>query len=182
MVGPGFRLGIATGVSDAWCMKRPLLLLDVDGVLFPLGSGPDGERMHDVVLGGWSPVSFSALVPDRLMRLSHMYRLAWGTAWGQSANDLIAPLLGLPPLPVCDLSDADPPAGTTWKLPAIASYLGDRSGAWIDDEIGGDALQWAATRTHPTAFVRTDPHIGMTDEHVQILLAHAEACRAEATR
>ncbi len=32
--------------------------------------------------------------------------LMWATAWMESANEVIAPLLGLPELPVADLPDA----------------------------------------------------------------------------
>ena len=46
----------------------------------------------------------------------------------------------------------------------------------IDDEIGDDALKWATARAQPTAFVQTDPRVGMTAEHVEHLLTHAATC------
>lgn len=157
-------------------MTKPLLLLDIDGVLFPMGPGPVGEDMYEAVLDDFRTISYSALIPGRLQRLSESYRLVWGTSWGASANELVAPVLGIHPLPACDLLEFDAPVGVTWKLPAIRSYLGERSGAWIDDEIGDDALKWAAERTQPGAFVQADPRVGMTAEHVEHLLTHAATC------
>jgi len=40
--------------------------------------------------------------------------------------------------------------GESWKLPAIRDCVGDRPFAYIDDAVGVDAVEWAATRPAPT--------------------------------
>ncbi len=67
-------------------------------------------------------------------------------------------------LPVLELGDL-PRAGTR-KLAAVASQVGGRSLAWIDDELYDDAVQWAEERDAPTLLVRTSPHVGMRAAHV----------------
>jgi hypothetical protein len=68
----------------------PLLLLDVDGVLCPMGGG-DGEAMVE------SPdnhVRYARALPARLATLAKAYTLVWATSWGQEANDALCPLFG----------------------------------------------------------------------------------------
>lgn len=90
---------------------RLWVLLDVDGTLSPFGRVRRGEDYlmasapeGNVTIPGW--------VPDALQRLQEEgIGLAWYTAWTTTANDVIAPLLGLPALPVAPLaSGMDEPA------------------------------------------------------------------------
>ena len=62
-----------------------------------------------------------------------------------------------------------------WKVDAIDEYAGDRPAAWIDDNnTGRRASSGRRRRAAPTLLVRTEPPIGMTDEHVRELLAWAD--------
>ncbi|GAA3438125.1 hypothetical protein [Kutzneria kofuensis] len=94
-------------------MPRPLLFLDVDGTLIPFG-GVTYSSYHtdspDPLLTRLDPAHGA-----RLCALS--CELVWATTWLSDANDLIAPLLGLPPLPVVDRPDTDDeePPGLHWK-------------------------------------------------------------------
>jgi hypothetical protein len=48
--------------------------------------------------------------------------------------------------------------------------------AWVDDDLGSDAREWAERRSEsvaPTLLVPTDPSDGLTDDEVEELLSWA---------
>lgn len=151
---------------------KPLLLLDVDGVLCPIGPGP-GEPMRTVVLEDF-PFIFSEQLPVRLSTLAEQFTLVWATSWEQDANQLLAPALGLPDLPF--ISFAGPPArpGHTWKLAAVRRFVGHRPMAWIEDELGHDAHAWAQKRSQPTLLLDINPSWGLAQAHVNALIKFAD--------
>lgn len=153
----------------------PLLLLDVDGVLCPLGPG-GGEPMIECQ-AGFQEVRYAAALPERLATLSQSFRLVWATGWGASANAHLTGPFGLPPLPVIDLTDAEFSLGEGWKTRAVREWVGKRPFAWIDDELGDDAHAWAARREVPTLLLDIDASRGLQAEHVDELLVFAERCR-----
>ena len=61
-----------------------------------------------------------------------------------------------------------------WKVDTIAEYAGHRPAAWIDDNIDETCTAWAEGREAPTLIVETLPSEGLTDEHVDTLLAWAD--------
>ena len=148
-----------------------LLLLDVDGVLVPVGPG-DGTEMVEA-LGAGGGIRYSAALPARLATLAEMFSLVWCTSWGQEANEVLCPLFGLPPLPVIDFGDLTFRVGQTWKLPTIRTYVRDRPFAAIDDEFGADAHRWASRRSIPTLLLDVRADRGLTQEHVDALLYFA---------
>jgi hypothetical protein len=79
---------------------RPVLLLDVDGVVNPYDGGcPPGYAEHDL-FPGEEPVRIN---PDHgrwIIELLGHYDVVWATGWNDEANDRLAPLLGIAPLPV----------------------------------------------------------------------------------
>ena len=105
---------------------RALLFLDVDGTLLP----SDGAKF-DATLVDWQ--EWQTHRNPRLPRVdrSHGQRLQslacdliWATAWMHHANEVIAPLLGLPPLPVADLPEApleEPIGALVWKTAALVA-------------------------------------------------------------
>lgn len=145
-------------------MTRPYLLIDVDGVLNPFGSVlvPDGFSRHELM--GYE-VWLSSRHGSWLNRLASWFDLVWATTWEHHAPRLIAPPLGLPEdLPVIEF---DRDSGyQTWKLPAVADFVGDRPAAWIDDDLWSDAFTWAESRSVPTLLIRTTPSLGMTEQDV----------------
>ena len=162
-------------------MTSPLLLLDIDGTLCPVGPGPEGALRH--LWTGAGSVWFRADLPEVLAELAAHYELAWATAWQHHANLLLAPALGLPALPVVPFTDPAPDevgsryAGRTWKLPSVQRFAAARPLAWIDDDLHGDAYAWSATRRIPTKLLSTDPSRGIVDREIRSLLAFARRAR-----
>lgn len=61
------------------------------------------------------------------------FELVWAIGWEDGANQIIGPLLGLPPLPVIHFPrDAN---GRCAELPTLQQVVGDGPLAWIDDEL-----------------------------------------------
>lgn len=144
----------------------PFLLLDVDGVLVPMGNG-DGEEMDS---SDYGRIVYASALPARLAVLARAFTLIWATGWNHEANEKLSPLFGLPMLPVIELWDVDFKAGTTWKLAPIRRFVRDRPFAWVDDEIGADAHRWARRRSAPTLLLDVRADIGLTADHVDALL------------
>jgi hypothetical protein len=147
---------------------RPLLLVDVDGVISLFGFDPAQPPA-----GRWQMVDgighlLSATAGDQLRRLSDAFELAWCTGWEEKANEYLPLALGLDgPLPYLSFAGATPLMAGHWKLETIDRYAGpDRPIAWIDDAHDRRCRSWAHKRPGQTLLVSTDPAIGLTDEHV----------------
>jgi hypothetical protein len=138
-----------------------MLLLDVDGVLNPYGQDcPAGFVEHLVVPDEDVPVRLCAVHGEWIAELAGAYDVVWATAWGELANRLLAPLLGLPRFPVVPFPPV--PFAPAAKVPAIDRLAGDRPAAWIDDLLGPEAYDWAAGRVAPTLLLAADPAVGLT--------------------
>jgi hypothetical protein len=66
-----------------------------------------------------------------------------------------------------------------WKLDAIDQYAADRPAAWIDDNMDGACELWADHRDGATLLVRTSPPVGLTEDHVELLLFWADEVAAQ---
>jgi hypothetical protein len=152
--------------------KKPLLLLDVDGVLCPIGPGP-GDKMRTLVVDEFA-VIFSEQLPGRLSALSEKFVLLWATSWEHAANEHLAPVLGLPELPVISFAGLSARPGRTWKLSAVKRFIGEHPIAWVDDDLGHDAHAWAQKRTQPTLLLDINPAWGLADAHIDILIRFAD--------
>lgn len=155
---------------------RPLLLVDVDGVLNPwLADGcPDGYNVYRFFPG--ERVLLSPGHGKLLTLLTPAYELVWATAWEHRANRLICPVLSMPELPVIEF----PLDGRDLyfrKLPAVVDAVGSRPCAWIDDAHEPDHYAWAAARGVPTLIIDIDPAEGLTSDVVAILADWAEGLR-----
>ena len=62
-----------------------------------------------------------------------------------------------------------------WKVGAIDEYARGRPAAWVDDFLDEECERWAAERYEPTLLVRTESHIGLTDELVEGLIDWADS-------
>jgi hypothetical protein len=156
-------------------MPRPLLLIDVDGVISLFGFDPDRrpDGRFEVVDG--IAHFLSATAGGHLRRLSEAFEPAWCTGWEEKANEYLPRALGLPErFPHLSFSGATPTVAGHWKLHAIDQYAGpSRPLAWIDDAHDERCVAWASARPGATLLLTTDPASGLTDRHVDQLLAWA---------
>ncbi len=162
-------------------MDKPLLLIDIDGVISLFGFDPARPPVGSFVTVEGIPHFLSGSAGGHLRRLAGEFELAWCSGWEEKANEHLPAALDLPQhLP--HLSFDDRPATTAhWKLAAIDAFAGsERPVAWIDDAHDEATATWAAARPGPTLLVRTEPPIGMTDAHVVALLRWAGALREAA--
>lgn len=187
---------------------RPLLGLDVDGVLNCFGSIWTDE--YDAVAWelppytppqGGSTLRVPRGTTERLCTLAERFDIVWCTMWEETAHPAFvgkiggigticdcAPFdpepdcecggTGVRPWPVVSFRGAVFDGRSTWKLPAVKAYIGDRPFAWLDDDLFADAFEWAHDRETrlgiPTRLVRTNPAVGLADEHVAELLRFAD--------
>jgi Swiss Army Knife RNA repair-like protein len=157
---------------------RPLLLLDVDGVLNPLAVQPPGH-----VPAGFGEHHLDGLrvllSPDHgawLTELAGEFDLVWATSWEHDADRLIAELIGLPRgLPVITFDSVQ--TGWLTKLPDVVAFVGDRPLAWVDDKLDADVHAWAETRVAPTLLVEPDHAVGLAPAHIAMLRTFAEHLR-----
>ena len=144
-------------------MPRPLLLVDVDGVLSVFGPGVDREDCLPALVDGL-PHFLSRRAAALLAGLAPHFECVWCTGWEDRAETHLPHLLGLSG-GWRHIVFADRPEDRAhWKLRAIDAFAGpDRPLAWIDDAHDERCRSWAAARRGPTLLVTTDPAQGLTE-------------------
>ena len=120
-------------------MNRPVILLDVDGVLNPMpqygsvpnDNWPDWQRSMADGFTLWT----SAIMASKIAALGDVH---WLTTWNEddAANKMLSPLLGIGPFPVAaSPSDRLVFGDEYWKPRAAAQFAEKHSHViWIDDE------------------------------------------------
>ena len=143
---------------------KPLLFVDVDGVLSLWGWGMDGWPND----GAWHQIDgvthfLSARAARNLLALCTMFDPVWCSGWEEKADEYLPHMLGLPRFPHLSFQ-RNPGRGLAhWKLDAIESYAENRSLAWIDDAFNEACFEWAQRRSAPTLLVATQPATGLDD-------------------
>lgn len=132
---------------------------------------PPGYEVHQVQPNGYS---FYVVVNPFYGRMltewaaENEVQLVWATEWEHEANRVLAPLIGLPELPVIvfprTMSTRFP---DRWKFTAVAEKTRGKNIIWFDDEFNEqwpNDLEWfreirgkRPTRLHPI-----DPKVGLT--------------------
>jgi hypothetical protein len=159
---------------------KPLLLVDVDGVL-SLFSGPGEEAPIRPDTHFHNEHGMGHLIAldncARLATLQDSYDLVWATGWEEKANDELLRIVGLPErLPVIsfDKGKGKYDHQAHWKLGAIEDFIGDRPTAWLDDALDEACFEWATERTFPTLLVKVESRVGLDDEACRQLKDWAE--------
>jgi hypothetical protein len=157
--------------------SRPILLIDVDGVISLFGFDPSRPPAGRFQLVDGLAHFLSATAGACLLELTDAFELVWCTGWETRANDHLPFALGLPgPLPLVSFDRFDRPAAAHWKLAGIDAYAGSaRPLAWVDDAHDQRCSAWARGRSAPTLLLATEPAVGLTDDHVRELLAWARS-------
>jgi hypothetical protein len=161
-------------VDGAEAHERPLLMVDIDGVISLFGgwenaawerrggdeSGSLAGSFHSI---DGTPHFLSSTAATHLLDLACVFELVWASGWEERANEHLPRLLGLPPeLPFLRFARAVGRANAHWKLDAIDAYAGARAMAWVDDALNDACHAWARARSGPTLLVQTDPRHGLT--------------------
>ncbi len=162
-------------------MKRPILAVDVDGVISLFGFDEPPERSEarfELIDGMVHCISLAA--GERLSRLSEHYELVWATGWEDRANDYLPNLLGLPELPHLTFDGAARFGSAHWKLGPLDEYGKGRAMAWVDDNFDESCYAWARSRPEPTLLVPTEAHLGLEEAQTEALAAWARGLKREA--
>lgn len=181
--------------------ERPIWLLDVDGVLNAATSTPDATAWPTwrtgkaKAAGSKWPITWAPPVVKAVRRIhaTGTVDIRWLTTWEDAANDSLAPLLGLPELPVASRvrggDSGRSPRGFTqtregarsgwWKFDVAQRILDPapyRPLIWTDDDLSWepDARAWAEQRPSPTLLVAPATDVGLTAEHLEAI---EEFCR-----
>ena len=167
---------------------RPYLLIDVDFVLNPDFSsrwdGAEGDALRGagwVLLTGFTmndrPVWLNRYHGLKLLHAAEATgaKLAWATRWRDLANQVIAPVLGLPQLPVAPCPSGEKPG-------SVIPWTRGRPFVWLDDE---DSVVEACSPVPGGHGVKVDPAAGLTDANLEravALLGRAGLARQHSCR
>ncbi|WP_084964677.1 HAD domain-containing protein [Thermoactinospora rubra] len=151
---------------------RPLVLVDVDGVLNPLAARPGFRRYQCAIRDETYTVRLNEAHGTWLMELALSARaeLVWATTWEEAANEWIAPRIGLPPLPVIPMApDLPCELGEMFKTPHVAEYVAGRPFVWFDDQVFEEDEKYLGARRGigPFLLINVDPRLGLTREHIE---------------
>jgi hypothetical protein len=148
---------------------KPLLFMDIDGVLSLFGFQSDSRPAGDWINVEGIVHLVSATASEHLQRLAVPFDLVWCSGWEEKANEHLLAALVLPnALPFLTFTAKDG-ASRHWKLAAIEDHAGARPLAWVDDAHDDSCRAWASSRPAPTLLVTTDPAAGLTGAHVAAL-------------
>jgi hypothetical protein len=159
-------------------MTRPLILLDIDGVLNPdRRPGPQWQAHKAMCDGSTFNLWLNREHGPQLVALAERTgaELVWATAWEHDANRSVGPLIGLPELPVIEVfkGDDDDPPGVLFKTPAVAEYVDRRPFVWFDDDITKRDRIWLEAHSNVDRFrlITIGARDGIKDAHFE----HADA-------
>ena len=161
--------------------RKPLLFVDVDGVISLWGFGEDTRPPGAFAAIDGIPHFLSTRAAEHLLAASHRFELVWCTGWEEKADEHLPRLLGVPSgrphLSFGDATRAQVSARAHWKLEAVQAHAGTRPLAWIDDAFNDACHTWAQERAAqglPTLLVSTAPASGLDDDAAAQLDAFAD--------
>jgi hypothetical protein len=150
-------------------MGRPLLLVDIDGVISLFGGDLRSREGSFHSIEG-IPHFLSSTAAAHLLALTEHFDPVWCSGWEEKADEHLPHLLGLPAgIPFLRFDRSVGRANAHWKLEAIDRFAGERPLAWIDDALNDACHAWAAARPAPTLLVQTEPEHGLTPRERELL-------------
>ena len=175
MISGQARRGRTFVTESPHMQDKPLLLVDIDGVISLWGFDPNARppgAFHNVD----GVIHFlSSEAGIHLLSLAERFDLVWCSGWEEKAEEHLPHALALPPgVPFLSFSRNPGRNHAHWKLAAIEAYAGGRRPlAWIDDAHDAACRAWAAERSAPTLLVATTPAVGLSAAHADELAAWA---------
>ncbi|MHB1526527.1 MAG: HAD domain-containing protein [Candidatus Dormibacteria bacterium] len=154
-------------------MAKPLLFLDVDGVISPVAGAhmgplptcwPTWQRAPSIHM----PVFFA---PDLVARLTALpVERIWCSTWEKEVDTFgLSKDLGWAGQPYLKL----PAPVRPWdKLVAVQEYLRsqpDRPFVWVDDDprMVSSGMRWGRTIQTPHLLIRPEKKVGLTPRHIE---------------
>jgi hypothetical protein len=180
---------------------RPVVFLDVDGVLNAFGAWELVRPERGLVPGNVRvPAGFRRAVADGyelLLRPEHAdwvadlerrADLVWATMWQDRAPVALAPVVGFGGRwPYVDfraaqgyrLGQRTGQGVGSYKFPGVVAWAGERPLVWLDDDLEPAIYEWAAERDasgRPTLLVQPSPTEGWTLAQRDAVRAFLDAC------
>lgn len=170
---------------------KPLLLVDVDGVLNPNEAKPtrrpagyetyyksyyDGFRGKQSRMRVWLNKEHGPMLTE--WAAAKGFELAWCTTWGEEANSWIAPKIGLAASwPVIQFDPFELSSIQAWKFPAVERFAEDRDLVWLDDDFKyfrhlRDGFHLRRSRYANTAMWQIDPKVGLLEKDLESIAIH----------
>lgn len=176
---------------------RPLVLLDVDGVLNAVGGSRSGAWADwrtgvATAEGRTYPITWSPTVVAAVRSWLDVADVHWLTTWGHDANTSLRALLDLPELPVAGTYDSgdegapdlagpshaavapaapDPLTGRWWKFDVVRRLVRadpQRRVVWVDDDLTAqDDVRDWMRRESSCLLVAPAPGGGLTAPHLR---------------
>ena len=154
-------------------LSRPVLLLDVDGVVNKVRDDPDPEGFRDFqeALCKGSQIRYSPKMAERIAALE--VDLHWLTTWCDDANEHISPLLKVGVLPVVGMEVLRGYLGRGWWKSVAAEEFVVKLGRpfiWVDDDLWAaernDEVPWLVECEIPHLCIAPDTFRGLLPRHL----------------
>jgi hypothetical protein len=152
----------------------PVVLLDVDGVLNPIKRAGRGYRRHRAFLNGftfrlWLNAAHGPMLRQLVTETGA--ELVWASYWCESANEWIAPRVGLPDLPFVPIPSRPEESQLSlgaWKARHVADWVRERPFVWFEDEPDVTGCLRGESGIGAHLLVAVDPVTGLTEGHITL--------------